>query len=324
MKRLSIIIPVYQAERYVRACLESIYQQGLADDDVEVIVVNDGTRDGSMEQISDVLAQHPNITVITQENRGLSVARNRGMAQATGEYIAFLDADDLLVEDTLGWLLQQACERQVDLAVATFLKMNDEEIAQRQAGTPTGDDTVEERSGQQLLMDVLKSRECYVWRTLYRRSFLEEHHIHFIPGICFEDTPFTHECHLKAGRCLVTRRPMVIYRTGHDSITSRPLDVERAKDFCTVIASTWRLQQEAGLSETVRQRVNDNAFDLLSMVVYAITREIERLPDRVEVVRYLWETAPELRFRHGLKQRLVTLALRRMPTGYLALKKTMT
>ncbi len=93
---LSIIVPIYNVEQYVRACIESIYRQGLDEDRFEVILVNDGTKDKSMEVIQDIIQQHKNITVVHQENQGLSVARNNGMAIAKGEYLLMSDSDELL------------------------------------------------------------------------------------------------------------------------------------------------------------------------------------------------------------------------------------
>ena len=82
---LSIIVPVYNVEKYVRACLESIFRQGLNEDIFEVIIVNDGTEDRSVEVIEDIICEHDNISIIHQENLSLSVARNKGMAVAKGE-----------------------------------------------------------------------------------------------------------------------------------------------------------------------------------------------------------------------------------------------
>ena len=108
MKSLSIVIPVYNVENYIRANMESIFRQGLSDDCFEVIIIDDGTNDRSIEVISDIIEQHPNITVVKQENQGLSVARNNGIALATGEYILMPDSDDLLVFDSLPPLLHAA------------------------------------------------------------------------------------------------------------------------------------------------------------------------------------------------------------------------
>ena len=84
MKNLSIIIPVYNVEKYIRQCLESIYRQDLEDESIEVIIVNDGTMDNSIEIVKEIACQHTNITIINQENQGMSMARNNGMKMASG------------------------------------------------------------------------------------------------------------------------------------------------------------------------------------------------------------------------------------------------
>lgn len=118
---LSIIVPVYNVEKYVRPCLESIYKQGIDESRYEVIIVNDGSTDKSMETIADIIQQHANITVINHpQNLSLSVARNTGIAAAKGEYILMPDSDDLLIENTLLPLIDKAVETKVDLVMADY------------------------------------------------------------------------------------------------------------------------------------------------------------------------------------------------------------
>jgi glycosyltransferase involved in cell wall biosynthesis len=125
---LSIIVPVYKVEKYIHTCIESIYKQGLDEDSFELIIVNDGTPDNSMEMIQDIIAQHKNITIINQENQGISMARNNGIAIAKGQYILMPDSDDLLIENSVKPLLEKALETKADMVVADFVEMNDEEI----------------------------------------------------------------------------------------------------------------------------------------------------------------------------------------------------
>ncbi len=94
MPKFSIIIPVYNVEEYIKGCLDSVFNQSYKD--YEVIVVNDGTKDNSMQIVKDY-----DVKIINQENQGLSVARNNGAKKAKGEYILFLDSDDYLEEETL-------------------------------------------------------------------------------------------------------------------------------------------------------------------------------------------------------------------------------
>ena len=94
MPKFSIIIPVYNVEEYIKKCLDSVFNQ--TEKDFEVIIVNDGTKDNSMK-----IASKYNAKIINQKNSGLSAARNRGVAEATGEYLIFLDSDDYIEQDLL-------------------------------------------------------------------------------------------------------------------------------------------------------------------------------------------------------------------------------
>ena len=173
-KKLSIIIPIYNVEQYVRACLESVFRQGLADDDYELILVNDGTQDRSMEVIADLLAAHTNVTVINQENQGLSVARNNGLERATGEYVMFLDSDDLLVDGSLYPFLMKTYEMKTDMAIANYVEVPDDEIATLYLAPPK-ETKWRENTGRALFTE--KQITPMVWDKLYKRSFLKHHHL---------------------------------------------------------------------------------------------------------------------------------------------------
>ena len=97
MKKLSIILPVYNVEKFLPDCLDSIYNQDIAEDEFEIIAVIDGSPDNSKAVLLNYSKIHKNITLIEQENSGVSVARNNGLRNATGKYIWFIDPDDLIV-----------------------------------------------------------------------------------------------------------------------------------------------------------------------------------------------------------------------------------
>lgn len=208
---LSIIVPVYNVEKYVQPCLESILRQGLDEQRYEIIIVNDGCTDHSMDMIADLIDEHSNISIINQENQSLSVARNNGIAKAKGEYILMPDSDDLLIDGSLSVLLEKAIETKADLVVADFLEMNDEEIENIKS-IPQPEDFFKEKTGEELFLEDLSPYQCYVWRTLFKRDFLCAHQLSFVPGVCYQDVPFTHECYIKAGKCLRTHRLLNIYR----------------------------------------------------------------------------------------------------------------
>lgn len=112
--KLSIIIPVYNVEKYIGRCLLSIYNQGLDLNDFEVIVVNDGTPDNSMNIVEYFSTKYSNLKIINQKNKGQSVARNQGIKNSLGEYIYFIDADDFLVDDCLSRVLFLAENNNLD------------------------------------------------------------------------------------------------------------------------------------------------------------------------------------------------------------------
>lgn len=321
MTKLSIIVPVYNVEKYVRPCIESIFKQGLDDKDFEVIIVNDGSIDHSMEMIEDIIEEHNNITVINQENQGLSVARNNGLQKASGEYIQFLDSDDLLIDNTVPYILEQALFKRVDLVVADYIKKDDNQIAQFNYKTfEQKGGIIREKSGEELLLQDLTPHICHVWRTIYRREFLNYHQLRFIPGICYEDVPFTHQCYLKANRCLRINWQFVIYRKGHISITS-DFTTPKAIAYCEAIASTWTLSRDNGLDYVVRQKIRNDAFVSFSMLFYVLTtcKTISR-SEKMSVLNYIKKLIPDLTFKNGLKQHIVDFFYRRMPTTYMTLR----
>lgn len=319
MMYLSIIIPVYNVEKYIRPCLESVFHQNLDESNFEVIIVNDGTEDHSMEIIQDIIIQHSNISVINQENLSLSVARNNGIAVAKGEYILMPDSDDLLIEDSLSFLLEKAIETKADLVVADFLEMTDEEIDDYKA-IPQIKPRVEEKSGERLFMEDLNPRQCYVWRTLFRREFLQKNHLKFVPGIRYQDVPFTHECYLRAKKCLRVSRLLNIYRRGHESATFS-FNKRKAKDLCIAMSNTWRLKQMETLSPDVRVKLDNNIFVSFSLLIYFMLYGIKSSEERKEIFAFLRNEISDLAFSNGLKQKVTSILFNSCPNLYFLIRK---
>lgn len=319
--QLSIIVPVYNVERYIQQCMESIFHQGLNEEDYEVIIVNDGTQDKSMEVIQDIINQHGNVTVINQENQSLSVARNNGIAKAKGEYILMPDSDDLLIENSLGLLLEKALESKADLVVADFLEMTDEEI-KRLDIVKQKSLKIKEKTGEQLFLEDLNPRQCYVWRTLYRRAFIQENNLTFVPGVRYQDVPFTHECYLRAGKCLRISRLLNVYRKGHESATYS-FNKKKAHDLIVVIAATWKLREMEGLSPAVKKKLEDDVFTSFSLLIYFMLYGMKDAKQRQEVFQDLRSTVQDLNFSNGRKQKITWFLYKSSPKLYFALRQIM-
>ena len=319
--KLSIIVPVYNVEKYIRLCMESIFKQGLDENDYEVIIVNDGTPDKSMEMITDIIVAHQNIRVINQDNQGISIARNNGLEMATGEYIQFLDSDDLLIDNSLPYLLDKATSLKADLVVADFIIMNDEQISQiNNKPIVQTDGTIQERINEELFTYDLNPHFCFVWNALYKRDFLNHHQLRFIPNIYFEDIPFTHQCYIKANHSIRINWQFIIYRKGHESITSK-FSIKKAMDYCEIIAYLWELSKDKGLAESIRQKLRDSTFISFSMLFYFLTTcKVISYSEKVNVLNVLKKDIPNLSFKNGLKQRIVNILYHKIPYTYLTLR----
>lgn len=317
MKKLSFIIPVYNVEKYIRDCILSIYGQNLLDEDFEVILVNDGTEDNSFEAIQDICNQHNNIIRIDQENQGLSCARNNGLSYATGDYVLFVDSDDVLVKESVAPLLLVANTSCADLVVADFLKLSDEEILNyikdEKYTIPVT------KTGFKLFMEDLDPSQNYVWRTMYRREFLLQNNITFIPGICYEDIPFTPECYLTAHTCVRINTVFYLYRMGHSSITSN-MDKKKAMDLNKVIERIWELKKMKYINKEIHQRLMDNLFSTFSFELWCISHNKNVYIYKDEIIADLMNRVPDIWFKNGYKQIMVSLLFRIVPGLYLKLR----
>lgn len=319
--KLSIIIPVYNVEEYIRPCLESILRQGLDEDCYEIIIINDGTPDKSMEVIADMIEAHPNIHALEQENLGVSIARNKGLEIATGDYIFFVDSDDIVTDNSLPFLLNKAISSKADLIVADFIKMTDEQIDQL-SSKPFNqkDGSYQVKTGEELFFQDLNPYYCSVWRAMYRREFLNQNNIRFTPHICFEDVPFTHQCYLNAQLCLRVNWDLIIYRRGHTSITTS-FSINKGKDFCEVIAQIWGMSHDKSYNEQIKQKLRKHSFIFFSFFFYVLTscKSIPR-SEKLSLLYYLKQLVPDLTFEDGIKQRIVSFLYQRMPSTYMTLR----
>ena len=318
---LSIIVPVYNVEKYIRPCIESIFRQDLDENIFEVIIVNDGTKDRSMEMISDIINKHQNISVINQENQGLSVARNNGMAVAKGEYILMPDSDDLLIENSVKPLLEKALETKVDLVVANFLQMTTNEINALNNCPPQQhkEQQILEKTGEQLFMEDVDYHQPYIWRILFRKDFITKHQLQFHPGIYVQDKPFFYESYLKATNCLLTTQPIYIYRK-HKGGVSFYMKDKYAKDYCYTISMMWKLASLNGLTPKIKERMYDYIYMTVSSLVNRLAHELKDGNKSLEIIDYLNTVAPNLKFHHGIKQKLISFLLRHMPHTYIKLR----
>ena len=313
---LSIIIPVCNVEQYIGSCLESIYRQGLKDENFEVIVVNDGSTDNSIKVVEDIQNRHHNILIIHQENAGPSVSRNAGMEKAIGKYVLFVDSDDLLMDKGLSILLQKALDTSADMVVADFMRLKDDEITSVYDSRLTDSRVVDKTGLDYYVEDYDPGIGSFIWRILYKRAFLNENHIRLVPGVYYEDIPFLQECYLKARRVIGVHLLYYIYRIRQRSCTYS-FTMKNAMDYNTSIANSWRLTELDNLPERVLNQQKKNLYLFFNYAVDCIIGVFRDPLERKQIVDDLIMKVPSLCFAGGIGPRMASILFRKMPYTYI-------
>lgn len=224
MIKLSIIVPIYGVEQYLRKCVDSLLAQNISD--YEIILVDDGSTDNSgaicdeyaSPSFINSLTRSVVIKVVHRENGGLSAARNSGIEVAQGEYIMFVDSDDYMQPNVLGALIKRMEEEHLDVLRYNYQNVRDngEVFAPHKTGKPYFDYSSEVVDGETFLNERL-GYACYAWAFVLKRELLDG--CIFTPGIYFEDTDWTPRMLLKAKRAASTEMMVYNYFWREGSIT---------------------------------------------------------------------------------------------------------
>ena len=190
MKKISVIIPVYGVEKYIRKCLESVVNQTYKN--LEIIVVNDGTKDNSMEIFKEYL-EDKRIVIINKENGGISSARNAGLKIATGDYISFVDSDDWLELDLYKKLMIDLNDE--DIIIFNYKVIDNKNLKvlkEKKFFNYNRSLKTKRNMGGEYLFDI----EPYVWNKLFKRKFIEDYKYKFIENIEGEDSVWSYETYV--------------------------------------------------------------------------------------------------------------------------------
>jgi len=306
---LSLVIPVYNVDRYLGACLDSIVGQTRLPD--EIIVVDDGSTDSCPEILREYGKLLPQMKVIRQRNGGLSAARNTGITQAHGEWIIFLDSDD--------WLEPQHCEKALNMVVNTNLDFalfngwfdfegrKDNELiypAYRDSVTMTGEDW---------LHFCLKNRKFFhfVWLHIYRRQFIENSSLRFIPPWIHEDVPWTTHALLKARHVRYFSDALIHYRKPiRPSTPGNKLDAglrHLIESTCFNIITLDQLIDNTSNPDLKRElswQLTDGGLSIFHYIPRIMSRKTLRDLKMVlrskNIYRILWKHAYQLRHRRRI------------------------
>lgn len=238
MVTYSVVIPVYNAEKYLESCLESVQSQSSAST-VEIILVDDGSKDSSPEICDRYAAQQSCVTVIHQPNQGVSAARNAGIAAARGQYVLFLDSDDCWNPAMLQTLDERISARP-DMVVVGYEQFWEngsisEDLPPVEAAGMTGAAYMAAHSEAGCMPIVT----C--WSAAFRRELLTENNLKFPSGVSYGEDFYFHMSALKCAQTVYSiRRPLYRYRENPQSITHTPTR-KKTQDLLTMCAGAYRL-----------------------------------------------------------------------------------
>lgn len=240
---LSFIVPIYNVERFLPKCLHSIIDNDWNEITYEIIIVDDASPDRSVEIATEFAEKHENITVISQENKGLGGARNTGITKAKGDYLFFLDSDDFLKPNEIQELIKIATNNNLDL-----LEFGADRVDQHYRFI----DQVFKKENS-LILDGLSYIAKYNFdnsacNKLYKRSFIVENEIVFFENTYIEDAPFNAEAFSKAQRVQSVPNTTIIFYQNQNSITRKKRTGENLKKF---VADSIRVTNQINHISTV-------------------------------------------------------------------------
>lgn len=186
MTKLSIIVPVYNVEKYLPKCLESLIKQTLKD--IEIICVNDGSMDNSLAILKEFASKDSRIRIIDNQHQGVAKTRNTGIEQSTGEYIGFVDSDDYIDIDFFEKLYNSTTKSNSDIAIASILKHKN--FFNIYNAKYTKEETAITIQDKIKLCEDKKHFFFYAWNKIYHSGFIKENNIKFSEGQIYEDVMF--------------------------------------------------------------------------------------------------------------------------------------
>lgn len=226
---VSVIIPIYNVEDYLRDCLDSILAQTY--EDFEAILVDDGSTDSSGNICDAYAEKEPRIKVIHKKNGGLSSARNAGIDIAKGEFIAFVDSDDAVHPDYLNTMVELAEKHSSDLVACGF-------VTGEACVWEESDDALDIRIGREILNRVNDNDVVVTvaWNKLYSRKFFDEYKLRYPEGKIHEDMFLTPQILYRSNKMVITDQKLYFYRQRPNSIMTakfslKQLDILEAIEF---------------------------------------------------------------------------------------------
>ncbi|MBQ8301255.1 MAG: glycosyltransferase [Clostridia bacterium] len=269
MKKISVIVPVYNVEKYIEKCLDSIINQTYKN--LEIILIDDGSTDNSCRICDEYALRDERFTVVHNENGGVSVARNAGLKKATGEYIMFVDSDDYVESDIAEVLMNLTLQYDADISMCSFKYADTDGNTRNQTDLAVAEGCISGDEFWQCFYSGGRTIGVTLWAKLYKRSLWQD--IHFPDGKLHEDEFVTHSLVKKCKNIAVTKKPLYYY-------------VQREGSIMNTQFMTQNFDAAEGILVRCRyfyeQKEFDNAAKSLTMAMYNIIRGLNLLEKPTE------------------------------------------
>lgn len=284
MKKISIIIPMYNVEKYIEKCINSVYEQDVTEDEFELILIDDESPDTSLDIAKEVTKKRNNTVFISQKNKGLGGARNIGIENASGEYLLFLDSDDCLLPNVLKSLLAIATTEDLDILefAAQGINLKGEVLYQIVNTSEVY------QSGYEYYNKVRYMNSAC--NKLYKRTFLLENKLFFLEKIYIEDFEFNTRALAAVKRIKATDKVISQFLQSENSITRNTDQAKKQKmiaDIIFVIKKTNYLYKALPLNKEMRffylQRLNF----LVATLFYQLIKNKATYKEVVELKKML-------------------------------------
>ncbi len=250
MPAVSVLVPCYNVERFIRPCMDSIVGQTLTD--MEIICLNDGSTDGTLAVLEEYAARDSRIRIISKPNSGYGDSMNKGLEAATGEYIGIVESDDIAQPEMFEEMLNHARATGADMVKCAHERYWSS--PERRELRPVPELFADRLVTPQEVAD-LTQFPIAIWAALYRRAMLEEREIRFTttPGASYQDTAFNFKAWVSARTVYVTSKPLYLYRQDNMSSSVK----SRRKIFCVAheyhsierFLKRWGLEEEWGTAK---------------------------------------------------------------------------
>lgn len=222
MPKVTILIPIYNVEKFLRQCLDSVVGQTMQD--IEIICINDGSTDSSGAILEEYAQKDGRIKVINKENSGYGASMNLGLASASGEYIGIVEPDDFVKKEMFSDLYNLAIKHDADVVKSDYYEFTTKENQSRKSG----------KISRCLANRVINAKEepkilriiPTIWSAIYKRNFLNENNIYFLetPGASYQDTSFAFKVLSLAEKIVFTVNAYLFYRTDNENSSVNSAD----------------------------------------------------------------------------------------------------